>query len=94
MQRAGEKRTDDQINQGADACIPHQDIVEDNLHNDIDKMDPGEGELVDHHWTNGIKEDLKGAEECLPEDRIEEERFECRGKVCIYPVDAEGFMMG
>lgn len=56
-------------------------------------MDAGEGDFVDEDGTDGVEEDLEGAEECFPEDGVEEYGFEGRGEVCVETVDAEGFVV-
>lgn len=43
----------------------------------------GQWQLVHHHWTNGVEEDLKGAEEGLAKDRIKKESLERGGKVSV-----------
>lgn len=39
-------------------------------------MDFGEWDVVDHHGTNGVEEDLEGAEEGFAEKGVEEEGFQ------------------
>lgn len=50
--------------------------------------------MVYEHWTQGVEEDLEGAEEGFSEDGVEEEGFEAGGEVCVQAVDAEGFVVG
>lgn len=57
-------------------------------------MHPGEGYAVDGHGTQGVEEDLEGAEEGFAEDGVEENGFEGGGKVGVEAVDAEGFVVG
>lgn len=57
-------------------------------------MDPGQGQLVDHHGPQGVEEDLEGAEEGFAGDGVEEEGFEGGGEVGVEACDAEGFVVG
>lgn len=43
----------------------------------------GQWQLVHHHWTDGVEEDLKGTEEGLAKDRIKKESLERGGKVGV-----------
>jgi hypothetical protein len=45
------------------------------LSDDVEEVDLGQWKLVDHHWTKGVEEDLKGAKKGFAEDRVEEEGF-------------------
>lgn len=56
-------------------------------------MDLGHRELVNHHWADGVEEDLKRAKEGFAEDGVKEEGFERRRKVGIEAIDAEGFVV-
>ena len=56
-------------------------------------MDGSEGHFVDEDWTDGVEEDLEGAEECFAKEGVEEEGFEGGGEVGVEAVDAEGFVV-
>ena len=49
--------------------------------------------MVNEHGTQGVEEDLEGAEEGLAEEGVQEEGFEGGGKVGVQAVDAEGFVV-
>jgi hypothetical protein len=44
--------------------------VESHLRGDVQKVNLSERELVDHHRSHGVEDDLESAEESLPKDRI------------------------
>ena len=75
MQRSGEERAHNQIGQSFDTCISYEEEIESELSDDVEEVDLGQWELVDHHGTEGVEEDLEGAEEGLAEDGVEEEGF-------------------
>jgi hypothetical protein len=60
---------------------------------DVEKVDPCERELIDHHWAKGVEEDLEGAEEGFAEDGVKKNRFEGGWKVCIQAIDTKRFMV-
>ena len=51
------------------------------------------GYLVNHHRSNGIKDQLKRAEECLSEDRVQEDGLQRRRKIGVYPIHPQRFVM-
>lgn len=57
-------------------------------------MDRGEGRAVDEHRSDRVEEDLERAEECLAQDRVEEERFHGGGKVGVKARHAERLVVG
>jgi hypothetical protein len=63
------------------------------LCDDIEGVDSGERDLVDHHGPQGVEQDLEGAEECFSCDRVEEDGFKVGGEVDVYAIYAEGFMV-
>lgn len=93
VQRAGEERRREKVIEGVPA--PHLDegVVEGKLHDDVEQVDLGDGQLVDEHGSQRIEEDLEGREERLAEDRIEEDGFECSREVGVKAVDAKGLVM-
>ncbi len=70
-----------------------EEEVEKDLSYNVEEVDVGQWELVDHHGAEGVEEDLEGAEEGLAEDGVEEEGFEGGGEVSVEPVDAKGFVV-
>jgi len=50
--------------------------------------------LVNQHGTEGVEQDLEGAEEGFAEDGFEKDGFEGGGEVGVEAVDAEGFVVG
>ena len=71
----------------------HEGVVEECLRPDVQEVDARERYFEDEDRSHGIEDDLKGAEEGLAKDRVEEEGFEGGGEVGIEPVDAEGFVV-
>lgn len=56
-------------------------------------MDLGEGWAVDEGGTDGVEDELEGAEEGFAEEGVEEEGFNCCGKVGVEACYAEGFVV-
>ena len=80
MQTPCQKRAQNQIPKRV--VTPRQlyeRVIEDQLDSDIEGVDFGERDLVDHHGAEGVEEDLEGAEEGFACDGIEEEGFEASG---------------
>lgn len=57
-------------------------------------MHPGKWHAVDGHGTEGIKQDLEGAEEGLAQDGVKENGLEGGGEIGVEAVDAEGLVVG
>lgn len=83
VQRASQEGTNDQIGKRAEACVSHKEEVKNDLSNDIQEVNLGQGQLVHHHRTNGVEKDLEGAEEGLAKDRIQEESLKRGGQVGV-----------
>ncbi len=71
-----------------------EEVVEGELGGDVEEVDAREGELVNQHGTEGVEQDLEGAEEGFAEDGFEKDGFEGGGEVGVEAVDAEGFVVG
>ena len=56
-------------------------------------MDSSQGEPVDYHGTNCVKQDLECAEKSFAEYGVKEEGFERGRKIGIEPVDTKRFVM-
>jgi hypothetical protein len=54
------------------ACSFNEHGVKHDLDHDVEEMDACERELIDHHGPYCVEEDLEGAEESLPEYRVQE----------------------
>lgn len=65
MQRAGKERAHDQVHKSSAASIAQENVIEGELGDDIEEVDSGQWQLVDHHWTERVEEDLKGAKKGL-----------------------------
>lgn len=70
-----------------------KNVVEDKLNDKVEKVDPSEGHLEYAHWTDGIEEDLKGTEECLAQDGVEDNSLDGSGKVGVKAVNAKRFVV-
>lgn len=69
------------------------DVVKCKLHDEVEEVDPSEGDLEDTHGPDGIEEDLEGAEECLAQDGVQDHSFEGGGKVGIQPVHSQALVV-
>ena len=68
MQRACEKRAHNEVSQSMTTGEANENTVEHDLGHNIEDMDGGEWELVDHHRAEGVEQNLKGSEEGLAKD--------------------------
>lgn len=64
-------------------------VVESELDGDVEGVDPGKGDFVDHHWPQRIEEDLEGAEEGFPGHGVEEPSFERSGQIRVQSIDPQ-----
>lgn len=94
VQRAGEEGAQDEVAERFAADVLHEEVVDGELHEDVEGMDAGEGQVVDHHRAQGVEEDLEGCEEGFAGDGVEEPGFEGGGKVGVEAVYAEGLVVG
>lgn len=93
VQTACEKRRQQEIQHCVPRGVAHEEGVEGELDGEVHEMDPGEGDAVDGHGAQGIEEDLKGAEEGLSEDGVEEEGFQGGGQISVEAVYTKGFVV-
>lgn len=94
VQAAGEEGGEDQVEEGVPRGVADEEHVEADLDGDVEGVDAREGDAVDGHGAYGVEEDLKGAEEGLAHDGVEEEGLEGRGQIGVETVHAEGLVMG
>lgn len=64
-------------------CEFHEGDVKEDLDEDVGEMDTSEGYFVDEDGTDGVEEDLEGAEKGFSEDGVEEYGFEGGGEVGV-----------
>jgi len=88
VQGAGQEGRGDEIVERVCAAESYKGHVECHLGGDVEGVDSCQGQLVDHHWAEGVEEDLEGAEEGFSGNGIEEEGFESGGEVSVKAVDA------
>ena len=93
MQRAGKERAHDQVYKSSAASIAQENVIEGELGDDIEEVDSGQWQLVDHHWTERVEEDLKGAKKGLAQNRVEEKGLQRCRKVGVEAINAQGFMV-
>jgi hypothetical protein len=89
VQGAGEEGAQDEVAESFAADVLHEKVVDGELHEDVEGVDARQGQVVDHHGTQGVKEDLEGCEERFAGDGVEEPGFEGGGKVGVEAVYAE-----
>lgn len=93
VQRACEKTAHDKIPQRPSSREAYEGVIEGELGDDVEQVDLGEGQAVDEHGSEGVEEDLEGAEEGLARDRVKEEGLEGGGEIGVEAVDAERLVM-
>lgn len=84
VQGSGEEGGEDEVVEGivGVGCFDEEDVEED-LGEDVEDVDRGEGDGVDEDGSDGVEEDLEGAEEGFSEEGIEEYGFEARGEIGV-----------
>lgn len=90
MEGSGQEGREEEVQEG----IPRlqsgdENVVEEELDDKVEKMDPGEGHLEHAHGADGIEEDLKCAEEGLAQDGVEDDGLDGSGKVGVKSVNAK-----
>lgn len=93
VQGAGEKRAEDEVEEGVPAAGLDEDGVEDYLHEDVEHVDLCDIHGVNHHWAEGVEQDLECAEEGLSCDVVQEHSLQCRWKIDIQSVDTKGLVV-
>jgi len=68
MQTAGEEAAHNEIPERVQTPKLHDRIVEEDLDGHVEKVCPGEGEVIYEHWADRVEEYLESAKECLAED--------------------------
>lgn len=63
VQGAGEEGAQDEVAERLAADVLHEEVVDGKLHEDVEGVDAGERQVVDHHWAECVEEDLEGREE-------------------------------
>lgn len=94
MQGSSKEGACDEVYQRVYARVFHEEVVEEDLGEDVEEVELGERDLVDHHGPQSVEEDLEGTEEGFAEDGIKEEGFEGGWEVGIEAIDAKGFVVG
>ena len=94
VETSSQEAAEYEIPEGFGAGELHESNIEGHLCDDVEEVETGERQLVDEHGSDGVEEDLEGAEEGFAEDGGEEDGFEGGWDVGVEAVDAEGFVMG
>lgn len=94
VQRAGEEGAQDEVAEGFATYVLYEEVIDNELYGDVEGVDASEGQVVDHHWAEGVEEDLEGREEGLAGDGIKEPCFEGGGEVGVESINAEGLVVG
>ena len=77
VQGAGEEGGEDEVGERLAAEHAHDEDVKGDLRGDVEGVDPGQRDLVDHHGSQGVEEDLEGGEEGFTGYAVQEPGFEC-----------------
>jgi hypothetical protein len=94
VKRASEERAQDEVAQRFAANVLDKEVVDHELHDDVEGVDAGEGKVVNHHGTQGVEEDLESREERFAGNGVEEPGFEGGGKVSVETIHAERLVVG
>lgn len=94
VQRAGEEGAQDEIAEGFASDVLYEQVVDCELHEDVEGVNAGQRKVVDHHRTEGVEEDLEGGEEGFAGHGVEEPGFEGGWEVGVEAIYAEGLVVG
>jgi hypothetical protein len=94
VKTAGKEGREQQVEERVDGGVLQEKKIEADLHNDVESVNLGEGNAVDGHGSQGVEEDLEGAEEGLAKDRVENKGFESGWEIGIEAINAKGLVMG
>lgn len=93
VQAAGQEGREQQVEEGVVGSEADQDDVKRHLNKDVESVNLGQVHAVHRHGTDGVKEDLKGAEECLAEDGVEHKGLESGGQISVKAIYAQGLVV-
>jgi hypothetical protein len=68
VQGASEEGAQNEVTERLAADILDEEVIDGELHEDIESVDARERQVVDHHWAECVEEDLEGREEGLAGD--------------------------
>jgi hypothetical protein len=88
-----QERGENKVIEGVPGAGADENVVECNLNEDIDKVDAGEGYLIDEDGADSIEENLKGAEKGFAKEGIKEDCFEGGGQIGVEAVNTEGLVV-
>ena len=78
-------------------CVSSHGLVDDDvecdLHNNVEEMEFRHWDLEDHHGTESVEEDLESCEECLSENRIQEDGFKTSWKIGVESLNSESLVV-
>ncbi|KAI9642792.1 hypothetical protein NHQ30_008524 [Ciborinia camelliae] len=94
VQRSGEKGGEDEVVEWlVGVGVFYEQDVEEELRDDVEDVDRGERDRVHEDGSDGVEEDLEGAEEGFAEQGIQKQGFEARGQVRVESIHAQRFMV-
>lgn len=76
VERSGKETAQDEVSHSLASPRLDQHVIKQKLNNNVQGVNPGEGNLVDHHGPQCVEQDLEGTEESLAGNRVEEEGLE------------------
>jgi len=94
VQGASEEGAQDEVAERLTADVLHEEVVDGELHKDVESVNARERQVVDHHWAECVEENLEGREERLAGDRVEEPGLKGGREIGIESIHAEGLVMG
>jgi hypothetical protein len=94
VQTSGEEGREQQVEERVDRGVLEEKKIERDLNNDVEEVDLSQGNAVDGHGSQGVKEDLESAEEGLSKDRVEKDCLKGSWEIGIEAINAEGLVVG
>ena len=76
MQGAREEGAHDEISQDTTASKANEKVVKKDLSDDVEQVNHGERELIDHHRAESVEKDLECSEEGFAEYGVKEKGLE------------------
>ncbi|KAL8953534.1 MAG: hypothetical protein Q9222_000592 [Ikaeria aurantiellina] len=77
----------------ARADVANQKQIERYLYNNIEEVKRCNWQLVNHHWPDGIEQNLKRTKESFAEDGIEKKSLEGCWEISVEAIDPERFVV-
>lgn len=94
VQGSGQEAAQDEVSDSLAAPRLNQDVIEQQLNNDVECVNLGQRNLIDHHGSQSVEQDLECTEEGFAGNGVEEKSLKSGRQVGIEAIDTERFVVG